>query len=179
MTFLQIQSSSRWEISFGKLNFSYFLNLVRLGLANHELIWSISPQISFLPKLRYLNLSSNNLTCELQSSLGNLSQLVDLDFSFNHFFTSIPPELCNLKNLVFELVPKHLHGSKTHSLGTLSFGRFVLGLNIISGSIPTILVILSKLTALDPSRNYINGSILSSLEDCNNLNFLGLSYRVI
>nr|TKS03141.1 armadillo/beta-catenin repeat family protein [Populus alba] len=96
------------------------------------------------------------IICELQSSLGNLSQLVDLDFSFNHFFTSIPPELCNLKNLLFELVPRHLHWSKTHSLCTLSFGRFVLGLNIISGSIPTILAILSKLTALDLSRNYIN-----------------------
>ncbi|KAB5557788.1 hypothetical protein DKX38_008697 [Salix brachista] len=85
---------------FLKMNFSCFLNLARLGLANHELIWSISPQVSSLPKLGHLNLPSNNLTCVLPSSLGNLSQLVDLEFSFNHFFTSIPPEVGNLKNLV-------------------------------------------------------------------------------
>ncbi|XP_011034858.1 PREDICTED: probable leucine-rich repeat receptor-like protein kinase At1g35710 isoform X4 [Populus euphratica] len=46
---------------FGKMNFSCFSNLVRLHLANHELNGSIPPQISILPQLRYLNLSSNNL----------------------------------------------------------------------------------------------------------------------
>ncbi|KAL3579865.1 hypothetical protein D5086_017700, partial [Populus alba] len=46
---------------FAKMNFSCFSNLARLHLPNHELSGSIPPQISILPQLRYLNLSSNYL----------------------------------------------------------------------------------------------------------------------
>ncbi|CAK7346007.1 unnamed protein product [Dovyalis caffra] len=95
---------------FGKMNFSCFSNLVRLDLAEHQLNGTIPPKISTLPKLRYLDLSSNHLT-------GKLINLRYLDLSANQINESIPVEIGNLANLV-----------------TLD-----LSLNNISGSIPTTL----------------------------------------
>ncbi|OMO62716.1 Leucine rich repeat 4 [Corchorus olitorius] len=46
----------------GKMNFSYFPNLVHLNLNDHGLNGSIPPEIGALTKLKYLYLSGNYLT---------------------------------------------------------------------------------------------------------------------
>ncbi|KAF9686599.1 hypothetical protein SADUNF_Sadunf02G0006000 [Salix dunnii] len=142
---------------FGKMNFSCFPNLVRLGMANHELNGNIAPQISILPQLRYLDLSSNNLPGELPSSLGNLSQLVELDISSNNFTITIPPELGNLKKLA-----------------TLNLSH-----NSFSGPIPSALCLLDNLTHLHMDHNTIEGSIPLEIENLKNLKVLDLSSNII
>ncbi|KAJ6938171.1 hypothetical protein NC651_004776 [Populus alba x Populus x berolinensis] len=67
---------------FAKMNFSCFSNLVRLHLAKHELSGSIPPQISILPQLRHLNLSSNNLTVTIISQACSLNLPPPFDFYF-------------------------------------------------------------------------------------------------
>ncbi|KAJ6938188.1 leucine-rich repeat receptor-like protein kinase [Populus alba x Populus x berolinensis] len=107
---------------FAKMNFSCFSNLARLELANHELSGSmelgILPQISILPQLRYLDLSSNNLTGSLTSlrtlylsnnqingsipsSLKYCNNLASLDLSFNNLCGEIPSELYDLYSLKY------------------------------------------------------------------------------
>ncbi|KAJ6953362.1 MDIS1-interacting receptor like kinase 2-like [Populus alba x Populus x berolinensis] len=142
---------------FAKMNFSCFLNLVRLHLPSHELSGSIPPQISILPQLRYLDLSSNYLAGELPSSLGNLSRLVELDFSSNYFYNSIPPELGNLKNLV------------TLSLSDNSF----------SGPIPSALCHLDNLTHLLMDLNSLEGALPREIGKMRNLEILDVSYNVL
>ncbi|XP_034905372.2 uncharacterized protein [Populus alba] len=144
---------------FAKMNFSCFSNLARLHLANHELSGSITwiPQISILPQLRYLNLSSNNLAGELPSSLGNLSRLVELDFSYNYFNNSIPPELGNLKNLV-----------------TLSLSG-----NRFSGPIPSALCHLDNLTHLHMDHNSLEGALPREIGNMKNLESLDVSYNTL
>jgi len=97
--------------------------------------------------LVYLNLSLNNLSNGIPSSLGNLSQLQNLTLSFNNLTGSIPASLGNLSNLTnLDLSFNSLSGPITNSLGNLNqLQGLSLQDNELTGSIPATLRDLSHL----------------------------------
>uniref|UniRef100_A0A6N2K2G1 non-specific serine/threonine protein kinase n=1 Tax=Salix viminalis TaxID=40686 RepID=A0A6N2K2G1_SALVM len=131
---------------FGKMNFSCFPNLVRLDLAYHDL--KEHRTSNFYP-------SATQIPQPLPSSLGNLSQLVELDISFNSFTNTIPPELGDLKNLV-----------------TLNLSH-----NSFSGPIPSALCHLANLTHLHMDANSLEGALPGEIGNMKNLESLDVSYN--
>ncbi|KAK2647758.1 hypothetical protein Ddye_015247 [Dipteronia dyeriana] len=93
-------------------------------LALRVFLVTASPTLGAVSKLRYLNLSSNDLTGELPQALGRLTQSVELDIYNNKLNGSILPELQNLNNLVL----------------------LNLGNNNLIGQIPPTLCLLTKLS---------------------------------
>lgn len=100
-----------------------------------------------------LNLSSQSLTGQIRSSLGNLSFLNILDLGNNNLLGPLP-RLGNLKHLQI----------------------LYLYTNYLTGIIPDELINCSSLTDLDLSGNALTGAIppkLGSLSNLSNLNFAG------
>ncbi|KAJ6414309.1 hypothetical protein OIU84_007014 [Salix udensis] len=189
---------------FGKMNFSCFPNLVRLDLANRDLIGSI-PQISTPPQLRYLNLSSNNLQGALPGEIGNMKNLESLDVSYNRLNGPIPLEIGDLKNLEsLDVSYNRLNGPIPPTVGgSAKLRSLIFRQNKINGSIPLEIGNLKNLETLDVSynrlngpipptvggsaklrslifrQNKINGSIPLEIGNLKNLEFLDLSSNVI
>ncbi|KAK4582830.1 hypothetical protein RGQ29_025844 [Quercus rubra] len=169
------------EDAISKLNFSSFLNLVRLDLSGNLLPGSISVEIGTLSKLTHLDLSQNSLTGKLPPSLGNLTRLVKFDISLNSINGSIPKELGNLTNLTyFSVHDNQLIGELPLSLTNLTrLQVFDISSNLVSGSIPKGLGNLQNLLELRLSHNKFTGAIPSALGFLTNLSILDLSYNKI
>ena len=123
-----------------------------------------------------LQLSFNQLTGTIPSSLGNLANLETLDLSFNQLSGSIPPELGNLANLrELELWGNELTGSIPPELGDLAnLQELELWGNQLTGSIPPELGDLANLQELELWGNELTGSIPPELGDLANLQELEL-----
>jgi|GEM_PF-1566016 len=105
-------------------------------------------------KVGSINLSGNNLTGSVASSLENLTELTTLDLSYNNFSGNIPSALFNLSSL---------------NALDLSFNKF-------SGAIPNVsLTGLNNLSTMDLSNNQLTGTIPSSFNNLQNLYTLDLS----
>lgn len=124
-----------------------------------------------------LNLSSNQLTGTIPSSIGNLTTLYDLDLSHNQLSGNIPSELGieTLENLY--LNNNQLSGSIPASIPAFYMNHLNLSYNQLSGSIPpefgdmhgayTLFIYLNN--------NQLSGSIPPELGDDENLRELDLS----
>ena len=101
---------------------------------------------------------------------------INLDLSDNQLSDSIPSSLGNLTNLtVLNLGSNQLVGSIPSSLGSLTnLARLYLHHNQLSGTIPSSLGNLSKLIALYLNHNQLSGTIPSSLGNLTNLSGLWL-----
>ncbi|GKV48450.1 hypothetical protein SLEP1_g55263 [Rubroshorea leprosula] len=171
---------------FTKLNFSAFLNLLRLDLNNqglngsipsglghltklttlslgsNQLSGSIPPEIGKLHNLVVLNLSSNSLSGPLSTILGLSSDLNYLNLRKNHIIGSIPLEIANLKNLSYlNMGGNQIHGPLPPTLG------------LIPGDIAN----AESLKFLKLMRNRFSGEIPSELGNLTNLVTLDLSHN--
>ncbi|TYG52387.1 hypothetical protein ES288_D09G023700v1 [Gossypium darwinii] len=122
-----------------------------------------------LSKLKLLNLSSNSLTGELPSSLGNLTQLAVLDLSYNHLH-SIPLKIQNMENLV----SLNLSGNPIFFMSSEIFNlKKLMTLHLrncrLSGTIPPNVGELESMVDLDLSNNWFIGPIPSSVSNLTNL----------
>ena len=127
-----------------------------------------------------LQLSFNQLTGTIPSSLGNLANLQELELWGNELTGSIPPELGDLANLQeLDLDLNELTGWIPPELGNLANLRELrLWDNQLTGSIPPELSNLANLQYLSLWGNQLTGCIPAGLRDVaeNDLDRLGLDF---
>ncbi|KAG6789078.1 hypothetical protein POTOM_005162 [Populus tomentosa] len=112
-------------------------SVTRVDLGNANLSGQLVTQLGVLSNLQYLELYSNNLTGQIPDELGNLTDLVSLDLYLNNLTGPIPQTLGKLQKL-----------------------RFLrLNNNTLSGTIPVNLTTVTTLQVLDLSNNQLTGDI--------------------
>ena len=150
--------------------------VTRLVLTGNGLTGSIPSSLGSLTNLIQLSLSNNDLTGSIPSSLGSLTNLLVLDIANTQLTGSIPSSLGSLTNLEdLDLHGTQLTGSIPSSLGSLTnLTDLWLHDNQLTGSIPSSLGSLTNLTQLLLQDNQLTGSIPSSLGSLSNLTNLSL-----
>ncbi|KAL7583886.1 hypothetical protein Lser_V15G46057 [Lactuca serriola] len=111
--------------------------VTRVDLGNADLSGELVSELGQLTNLQYLELYSNNITGKIPDELGKLRQLVSLDLYLNQLEGGIPNTLGNLQKL------RYLR----------------LNNNSLMGTIPNSLTTIDKLEILDLSNNFLNGSV--------------------
>ncbi len=151
-----------------------------LYLSRNQLTGEIPTELGNLSNLQTLNLSLNQLTGEIPTELGNLSNLQTLNLSLNQLTGEVPTELGGLSNLeVLHLSRNQLMGEIPTELGSLlSLEQLFLNRNRLTGEIPPELGNLSNLRVLLLSGNRLTGCIPNELRDLpgNDFHSLGLPF---
>ncbi|XP_011013774.1 PREDICTED: BRASSINOSTEROID INSENSITIVE 1-associated receptor kinase 1-like [Populus euphratica] len=112
-------------------------SVTRVDLGNANLSGQLVTQLGVLSNLQYLELYSNNITGQIPDELGNLTNLVSLDLYLNNLTGPIPQTLGKLQKL-----------------------RFLrLNNNTLSGTIPVNLTTVTTLQVLDLSNNQLTGDV--------------------
>ncbi|KAK6282251.1 hypothetical protein POUND7_016076 [Theobroma cacao] len=108
-----------------------------------------------------VDLGNANLSGQLVSQLGQLTNLQYLELYSNNISGIIPEELGNLTNLVsLDLYLNGLNGHIPTTLGKLTRLRFLrLNNNSLSGQIPMSLTTVNSLQVLDLSNNLLVGDV--------------------
>ena len=149
-----------------------------LVLRFNELSGQIPSELGNLTNLIWLNLNSNELTGQIPSELGNLSNLESLNLGSNDGLSGqIPSELGNLSNLEYlNLYLTGLSGQIPSELGNLTNLIFLnLNSNELSGQIPSELGNLTNLESLHLHTNGLSGQIPPELGNLTNLIWLDLN----
>ncbi|KAK3221069.1 hypothetical protein Dsin_015039 [Dipteronia sinensis] len=162
------------------LDFSSFLNLLRLDLKTNKLSGSVPSNIGLLSKLQFLDLSTNDLNGTLPLSLANLTQVYELDISRNNIVGEIDARLfpdgtgqsrtgfIGLKN--FLLQENQLGGRIPEEIGNSKLLTLIaLDGNFLTGPIPASLGNLSSLSILRVAVNQLTGQIPANIGTLNNL----------
>ena len=131
-------------------------HVTALYLADNQLSGEIPSELGSLSNLSLLSLWDNELSGEIPSELGSLSNLETLHLDENQLTGEIPSELGNLSNL----------------------NSLYLSENQLSGEIPSELGNLSELSQLYLAGNQLSGCVPSELRDVqyNDLDDLGLPF---
>lgn len=112
-------------------------SVTRVDLGNANLSGQLVSQLGQLTNLQYLELYSNNISGKIPEELGNLTNLVSLDLYMNKLSGPIPT-----------------------TLGKLAKLRFLrLNNNTLTGTIPRSLTTVMTLQVLDLSNNQLTGDI--------------------
>nr|XP_029120138.1 receptor-like protein EIX2 [Elaeis guineensis] len=116
--------------------------------------------------MEFLDLSYNQITGLTAEMLGNLSQLRYLALMDNKISGEIPENLGNISHLVhLELSNNRIGGEMPKSIGNLARLQFLrLFYNNITGQIPESMSMLCSLQVLDLSYNRIGGEITSLMQ---------------
>ncbi|XAR66795.1 Non-specific serine/threonine protein kinase [Bertholletia excelsa] len=140
----------------------------------------------YWPKLEGLYISGNHFDGQISSSIAKCQQLIGLDISENRFYGSIPAEVGNLPELqilnigrnnftgqlfnfssvkILSMALNNLSGHLPETTGSQlpQLEEFYMGLNQLSGNIPTYLSNSSGLKILSLDGNQFTGSIPTSL----------------
>ncbi|XP_039135859.1 receptor-like protein EIX2 [Dioscorea cayenensis subsp. rotundata] len=133
----------------------------------------------FPPNLDALNLSSNLLSGNIPSDLGNFGgispQLTSLSLSSNNLIGSIPNSLCNFKYLVLlELSNNHFEGAIPNCWNNLTSLQYLnLANNSLASEVPNSLINSSlSLQVLHLSNNQLHGEFPSFLKKCTSMTTL-------
>ncbi|XP_024532303.1 leucine-rich repeat receptor-like serine/threonine-protein kinase BAM2 [Selaginella moellendorffii] len=129
-------------------------HLVNISLEQNNLAGPLPPELSLLPRLRFLNISHNNFGYGFPANLSAIATLEVLDTYNNNFSGPLPPELGALQSI------RHLH----------------LGGSYFSGAIPPELGNLTTLRYLALSGNSLTGRIPPELGNLGELEELYLGY---
>ncbi|KAJ1265096.1 hypothetical protein BS78_08G052300 [Paspalum vaginatum] len=168
-----ISNSSIFD-SLCRLDSLQTLDLSRNSLTDLTTQFS-SPSCSMKEGLRFLNLSSNQLSSKLSNLLG-FPHLEVLDLSSNYFtsgnLSADSGSFPRLKSL--NLSSNKLNGDVPTSMVD-SLAELVLSGNQLSGSIPPGLFKYGNLTLLDLSQNQLTGTVLDGFKSLSKLETLLLS----
>ena len=148
-----------------------------LLLGTNELTGEIPTELGSLSNLTRLYLHRNQLTGEIPTELANLSNLTHLYLNGNQLTGEIPAELGNLSNLTrLYLYENQLTGEIPAELGNLSnLTHLILNGNQLTGEIPVELGNLSNLTHLILNGNQLTGEIPVELGNLTGLSWLYLA----
>ncbi|CAG8436819.1 6896_t:CDS:2 [Ambispora gerdemannii] len=143
-------------------------------IGNKQFGDSIPASIGSL-SLQSLTISSQGLSGNIPDFIGNSKEL-----SSNQLSGSLPSSVLQLKNLVtLNMGNNNLSGSLPDSLGSASFQKTLANLdlsgNTLSGSIPSSISQFSNLNILSLQKNKLSGSIPNSIGQCNKLSELSLN----
>ena len=147
-----------------------------MNIRSNQLSGEIPSELGNLTNLEWLFLASNQLSGEIPSELGNLTSLTRLLLAGNQLSGEIPSELGNLTSLTgLLLAGNQLSGEIPSELGNLtSLTELVLNDNQLSGEIPSELGNLTSLTGLQIVGNQLSGEIPSELGNLTSLRILAL-----
>ncbi|KAK6140781.1 hypothetical protein DH2020_025477 [Rehmannia glutinosa] len=149
-----------------------------IDLSNNQLFGDIPQNLSSCYPLRYLNLSSNNLTGLIPSGQ-YLPFLETLDLSNNMLSGRIPENIGLFSGLkVLDFGGNALFGNIPNSVTNMtSLEYFTLASNQLSGEIPKEIGELIYLNHLDLVYNNLTGKIPSSFGNLTNLEYLFLYFN--
>ncbi|KAI5332355.1 hypothetical protein L3X38_022484 [Prunus dulcis] len=171
-----------------------------LDLSYNNFSGRLPLQLKF-PKLQSINLGHNQLEgplplwptnvnfLDLQSNLfsgpipSNLDQLMPklshLDVSENHLNGTIPPSICNMKDMeIISLRNNQLFGEFPQQWSLWSSISVIdVSHNNLSGNIPSSMGIPSALQQFKVNNNNFGGEIPFSLQNCTNLGILNLEHN--
>lgn len=152
--------SNKWNLS-TPLNTWYGIGLNNDGcidsiiLKSNNLSGEIPSELGNLSNLEVLNLGENELNGMIPKTLGNLTKLKQINLFANKLVGSIPKEIVNLKELT----------------------NLYLSFNFLEGSIPVEISHLANLKRVDLRVNRIAGNLPAEIGNLSNLEFLSLSYN--
>ncbi|VFQ89279.1 unnamed protein product [Cuscuta campestris] len=161
--------------------------LVRAFLSRNRFTGSIEPSLisaasSSYQSLQVLDLSSNALSGEIPSSIGNFTRLQIFNVSNNSLSGGIPKTLFGRLNQprVLDLSHNLINGSIPSEIGkAVMLQELNLEGNLLSGVIPTDIQTCSSLTSLVLSQNRLTGRIPFALAKLTNLEIVDLSFNNI
>ncbi|OWM85907.1 hypothetical protein CDL15_Pgr012157 [Punica granatum] len=150
--------------------------LTRLDLSSNNFTREIPSSVCQLSSLNYLHLFDNGFSGSIPRCIGNLSNLLTLDASNNSFIGEIPSSVCQVSSIiVLRLSNNRLDGSIPSCLGNLSnLLTLDASNNIFTGEIPSSVCRVSSITALRLSSNRFGGTIPSCLGNLSSLEDLDL-----
>ncbi|XP_044980576.1 LRR receptor-like serine/threonine-protein kinase RGI2 [Hordeum vulgare subsp. vulgare] len=176
-------------------DFTRFRKLEVFDFSFSLLSGNVNKQLSSLPRLRSLNLSSNNLDGGLPTNMvHSLKELVlsgnsfsglipsgitmnteMLDLSYNKLSGEIPSDLFLVAGLhTVDLTGNMLEGPIPRGFSR-SLYRLCLGGNLLNGSIPGSIGDASSLSYLELDNNYLTGGIPRQVGRCSKLVLLDLA----
>ncbi|XP_058110897.1 putative receptor-like protein kinase At3g47110 [Magnolia sinica] len=159
----------------GRLN-----KIAKLYLSGNELSGQI-PYSSFgnFTSLYILDLSENNLSGSIPSTIGNCINLQFIYLQNNHFSSSLPKQLFSLPSLIDLFVQNNsFTGYLTPKVSYLkALGRFIVSNNKLSGEIPSWLGNCLSLEFLLLDGNLFQGLIPPIFSALRGLRFLDLSHN--
>lgn len=140
--------------------------------------WDLAGQ---LKNLTYLNLSFNNLTGPIPSSLSQIPKLSYINLSRNKLTGTIPASLVNLKgNDPFQLILSHnkLSGEVPDSFAEINFWEIDLSRNMLQGDISMLFGYNKTTESMDFSRNMFEFN-MSKLRIHRSLAFFDVNHNKI
>ncbi|CAK8565250.1 unnamed protein product [Lathyrus sativus] len=170
--------------------------LVSLNVSDNHFLGRIDECFEKCSRLKYLDLSTNNISGALWNGISRLTQfsvsenflsgnvpshafpmncsLEKLDLSVNGFFGKPPKEVANCKKLeILNLSSNKFSGEIPREIGSISGLRSLfLQNNTFSRDIPDTLLNLSNLYILDVSRNKFGGEVQEIFGKFKQLKFL-------
>lgn len=159
-------------------------SLQLLGLAANFFHGHIPYSLINASKLYDIDISSNNFTGVVHSTIGKLNKLSYLDLEFNQFHARNKQEwefmssLANCTELqIFSMKGNHLQGNVPNSLGNLSdqLQHLFLGTNKLSGGFPSGIANLRGLFSLGLEENQFKGVFPEWLATLHNLQGIELA----
>uniref|UniRef100_A0A0E0M721 Receptor kinase-like protein Xa21 n=1 Tax=Oryza punctata TaxID=4537 RepID=A0A0E0M721_ORYPU len=151
---------------------SNFLKLIKLDLSSNRFSGPIPDSIGRLKTLQYLTLENNLLSGIIPSSLGNITQLHKLSLDNNSLEGPLPASIGNLQQLVIATFSNNkLRDQLPGEIFNLPSLSYILDLsrNHFSGSLPSAVGGLTKLTYLYMYSNNFSGLLPNSLSNCQSL----------
>ncbi len=147
-----------------------------LDLSDNNLSGPLPLEIGNLASLTWLALRGNQLTGPIPSELGNLANLTGLQLGHNQLTGAIPPELGSLSNLEsLSFHANQLTGPIPAEFGNLAnLTSLALSQNELTGPIPAEFGNLANLTSLALSQNELTGPIPPELGNLTSLTSLRL-----
>ncbi|XP_057797614.1 putative receptor-like protein kinase At3g47110 isoform X2 [Salvia miltiorrhiza] len=149
-----------------------------MSLSVNNFVGEIPSWLPLLPKLEFISLRGNSFTGSIPKSISNLTNLYHLDFSSNSLDGKIPQELGELQRLQHLVIQSnHLSGIIPSALFNMSsLRRLAFRSNELSGNLPNDLCAnLPVIQEIYLGINQLSGQIPSNLSRCSQLGLLSLA----
>ncbi|CAN0880545.1 Leucine-rich repeat receptor-like serine/threonine-protein kinase BAM1 [Linum grandiflorum] len=138
--------------------------LGQLDLSNNQLSGPLPSSLSNFSSLQILLLSHNNFSGSIPSTIGELHQVLKLELSSNSLSGSIPPEIGNCSHLAFlDFSQNNLSGPIPPEISNIHILNYLnLSRNHLNQTIPKTIGTMKSLTIADFSFNQFSGKLPDS-----------------